>query len=203
MGRGDQGQERRAASTRRRCPRRAAKYESPVDPRNTRAEPICRICSRPSARRRRSTTGSSSATRPWSSSRRSAVYLTSTGGEVAQRFRFTLPHMRVTANEGVRDAVAQPRPRAAGRIRAGGARRIRRQRAKARRGRAAAARGAELSVGQDGPAPDARPDDAADPRVHRPSAGARPHPRRRAQLRRHELRHARHVRHAIATAPSC
>src|SRR6185312_15174035 len=29
------------------------------------------------------------------------LYLTSTGGEVAQRFRFTLPHMRVTANEGV------------------------------------------------------------------------------------------------------
>ena len=29
------------------------------------------------------------------------VYLTSTGGEVGQRFRFTLPHMRVTANEGM------------------------------------------------------------------------------------------------------
>src|SRR4051812_41327228 len=29
------------------------------------------------------------------------LYLTSTGGEVAQRFRFTLPHMRVTANEGM------------------------------------------------------------------------------------------------------
>ena len=29
------------------------------------------------------------------------LYLTSTGGEVAQRFRFTLPHLRVTANEGV------------------------------------------------------------------------------------------------------
>ena len=29
------------------------------------------------------------------------VYLTSTGGEATQRFRFTLPHMRVTANEGV------------------------------------------------------------------------------------------------------
>ena len=29
------------------------------------------------------------------------VYLTSTGGEARQRFRFTLPHMRVTANEGV------------------------------------------------------------------------------------------------------
>jgi predicted Zn-dependent protease len=29
------------------------------------------------------------------------VYLTNTGGEVTQRFRFTLPHMRVTANEGV------------------------------------------------------------------------------------------------------
>jgi len=29
------------------------------------------------------------------------VYLTNTGGEVRQRFRFTLPHMRVTANEGV------------------------------------------------------------------------------------------------------
>ena len=29
------------------------------------------------------------------------LYLTSMGGEVAQRFRFTLPHMRATANEGV------------------------------------------------------------------------------------------------------
>jgi predicted Zn-dependent protease len=28
------------------------------------------------------------------------VYLTSTGGELYQRFRFTLPHLRVTANEG-------------------------------------------------------------------------------------------------------
>ena len=53
---------------------------------------------------------------------------------------------------------------------------------------------------RDGRAAHARPDDAADPRVDRPSARARPHPRRRAQLRRHELRHARHVRHATATA---
>jgi predicted Zn-dependent protease len=29
------------------------------------------------------------------------VYLTNTGGELRQRFRFTLPHMRVVANEGV------------------------------------------------------------------------------------------------------
>lgn len=29
------------------------------------------------------------------------VYLTSDGGEVRQRFRFTVPHLRVTANEGV------------------------------------------------------------------------------------------------------
>jgi predicted Zn-dependent protease len=29
------------------------------------------------------------------------IYLTSAGGELAQRFRFTLPHMRVTANEGL------------------------------------------------------------------------------------------------------
>jgi predicted Zn-dependent protease len=29
------------------------------------------------------------------------VYLTNTGGELRQRFRFTLPHMRVTANEGI------------------------------------------------------------------------------------------------------
>ncbi|HEX6266050.1 MAG TPA: TldD/PmbA family protein [Burkholderiales bacterium] len=29
------------------------------------------------------------------------VYLTNTGGELRQRFRFTLPHMRVTANRGV------------------------------------------------------------------------------------------------------
>jgi predicted Zn-dependent protease len=29
------------------------------------------------------------------------VYLTNTGGDLRQKFRFTLPHMRVTANEGV------------------------------------------------------------------------------------------------------
>jgi predicted Zn-dependent protease len=29
------------------------------------------------------------------------LYLTNTGGELRQRFRFTIPHMRVTANEGV------------------------------------------------------------------------------------------------------
>jgi predicted Zn-dependent protease len=29
------------------------------------------------------------------------VYLTNTGGELRQQFRFTLPHMRVTANQGV------------------------------------------------------------------------------------------------------
>jgi predicted Zn-dependent protease len=29
------------------------------------------------------------------------VYLTNTGGELRQRFRFTVPHMRVTANQGV------------------------------------------------------------------------------------------------------
>jgi predicted Zn-dependent protease len=29
------------------------------------------------------------------------VYLTNTGGELRQRFRFTLPHMRVTANQGM------------------------------------------------------------------------------------------------------
>ena len=29
------------------------------------------------------------------------VYLTNAGGELRQRFRFTLPHMRVTANEGM------------------------------------------------------------------------------------------------------
>lgn len=29
------------------------------------------------------------------------LYLTSTGGELRQRFRYTLPHLRVTANEGV------------------------------------------------------------------------------------------------------
>ena len=29
------------------------------------------------------------------------VYLTNTGGELVQQFRFTLPHMRVTANQGV------------------------------------------------------------------------------------------------------
>jgi predicted Zn-dependent protease len=29
------------------------------------------------------------------------LYLTSSGGELRQRFRFTLPHMRVTANQGV------------------------------------------------------------------------------------------------------
>ena len=72
-----------------------------------------------------------------------------------------------------------------------------------RRGGARAARRAQLPERHDGRAARARPDDPADPRVDRPPAGARPHPRRRAQLRRHELRHARHVRHATATARSC
>ena len=59
---------------------------------------------------------------------------------------------------------------------------------------ARAARRAELSDGDVRRRPDAGPDDAADPRVDRPPHRARPHPGRRAQLRRNELRHAGHVR---------
>ena len=71
-----------------------------------------------------------------------------------------------------------------------------------RRGAAAAGR-TELPDRQHGRPADARPDDPADPRIDRPSAGTRPHPRRRAQLRRHQLRHSRHVRNATATDRSC
>ena len=80
---------------------------------------------------RRSTSGSSSATRRWSCVDEERLYFTNTGGELRQRFRFTVPHMRVTANEGDGHAVAQPRSRAAGRLRA----------ASSARGSSAAARG--------------------------------------------------------------
>ncbi len=61
-------------------------------------------------------------------------------------------------------------------------------------GCAGTARRAQLPGREDGRAAHARPDDAADPRVHRAPAGAGPHPRRRAQFRRHELREPGHVR---------
>ena len=95
------------------------------------------------------------------------------------------------------DAHAQRLPRhlPAGRRRDPRALRLRRRGAPDRRGGARADRGAQLSERDDGRAAHARPDDPADPRVDRPPAGARPHPRRRAQFRRHELRHAGHVRH--------
>ena len=83
----------------------------------------------------------------------------------------------------------------AGRVRGDRALGLRRQRPRDRRRGAAAARGTQLPERPVRRAADARPDDAADPRVDRPSARTRPHPRRRAQLRRHQLRHARHVRH--------
>ena len=73
--------------------------------------------------------------------------------------------------------------------------RIRSRRTPHRRGSARASRRAELPERRDGRAARARPDDPADPRVDRASARARPHSRRRAQLRGHELRDPGHVRH--------
>ena len=92
----------------------------------------------------------------------------------------------------------------AGRHRGAGARAASAAGRPARRARGARAGGRRaLPQRHDGRDADARPDDAADPREHRPPAGARPHPRRRAQLRRHQLRHAGHVRPLPATAASC
>ncbi len=91
-------------------------------------------------------------------------------------------------------AVRRPRRLPAGRGRDPRARGLRRQRPPGRRGGARARARAELPERHDGRAARARPDDPADPRVDRAPAGTRPHPRRRAQLRRDELRHARHVR---------
>ena len=133
--------------------------------------------------------------------------VTSEGGDLVQRYRFLFPGMSVTAHA---DGDTQTRTlygyrgicqQGGGEILArfgfdGAARRI------ADEALELVAR-AELPDRHDGRAADARPDDPADPRVDRASAGARPDPRRRAQLRRHELRHARHVRHATATARIC
>src|SRR5256885_1893898 len=66
---------------------------------------------------------------------------------------------------GERHAGAQLRSRAAGRLRAGRALGLRRQRRTARRGGAAAPRRAELPIGKDGSAAAARSDDAASARV--------------------------------------
>ena len=125
--------------------------------------------------------------------------VTSAGGDVIQRYRFLFPGMSVTAHadgdtqtrtlNGYRGICQQGGDEILARFGFDGAR------APDRRGGARAARGAELPERDDGRAAHARPDDPADPRVDRPSAGARPHPRRRAQFRRHELRHAGHVRH--------
>ena len=92
------------------------------------------------------------------------------------------------------DAARASRHLPAGRRRNPRALRVRRRHAPHRRRGARAARRAELPERDDGRAPHAGPDDPADPRVDRPSARARPHPRRRTQLRRHELRHAGDVR---------
>ncbi len=89
------------------------------------------------------------------------------------------------------DALARPIGHAgAGRHRRACALRFRRRRrARGRRG-AAVARRAELPDRPARPAADAGSDDAADPRVDWSSARARPDSRRRAQLRRIELRQA-------------
>ena len=125
--------------------------------------------------------------------------VTSAGGDVTQRYRFLFPGMAVTAHangdtqtrslNGYRGICQQGGDEILARFGFDGAgRRI------AEEVLELVAR-AELPERDDGRAADARPDDPADPRVDRPSAGARPHPRRRAQLRGHELRHAGHVRH--------
>ena len=124
-----------------------------------------------------------------------------------QRYRFLMPGLSVTAHA---DGETQTRTLNGyhGFCQQGGlevldALRLRGGRPRDRRGGARAARRAELPERHDGRAADARPDDAADPRVDRPSAGARPHPRRRAQLRRHELRDAGHVRQLPVRLASC
>ena len=159
----------------------------------------------------RSEAGLRSAHRRLGSARRRAAGdappLTSEGGDVVQRLSLPVSvdqrHRACRRRHAAALAERPARHLPAGRRRDPRPLRLRRQRPARRRRSAGAARGAELPVGHDGRAAGARPDGAADPRVDRTSARARPHPRRRAQFRRHELRHAGHVRHATATAPSC
>ena len=134
----------------------------------------------------------------WTTRTRQA-YFTADGGEVEQVFHYLVPNMSATAHAG---GVTQTRTHAGrgnGYCRQGGleildAFGLKGSGALGGRRRAGAARRAQLPQRPHGRPPHARPDDAADPRVHRPPAGARPHPGRRAQLRRHELRDPRHVR---------
>ena len=188
---------RRAATTRRR----ALGIGHALAPRMVRAA-ACR-----NRARRPSIPASSTGTRRSTCVTDTHRLITSEGGDIVQRYRFLFPGMSVTAHadgdtqtrtlDGDRGICQQGGDEILGALR------LRRRDAPHRRGGARAPRRAELPERDDGRAADAGPDDPADPRVDRPSARARPHPRRRAQLRRHELRHARHVRHATGTAPSC
>ena len=93
----------------------------------------------------------------------------------------------------------QPRwrpPRPAGRRRGDRAPGPDRRRAAGRRPGPATAAGAQRAERPTRPAADAGPDDPATARIHRPPAGAGPHPRRRAQLRRHQLRQGQRLRPA-------
>jgi hypothetical protein len=93
-------------------------------------------------------------------------YYTNAGGELRQRFQYTGPARAMTGERGDGERQSRkPRPRAAGRVGGGGASRVPRLRRAAGAGGADAARGAELPDGEDGRAADARPDDAADPRI--------------------------------------
>ncbi len=121
----------------------------------------------------------------------------SRGGEIVQSFRYLMPGMSAAANRG-----SLTQQRTGGGINAerqGGLEQL-----------------AAVGFPDDGPriaeqalqlldAPECpqgtrdlllmpEPDGAADPREHRPPAGAGPHPGRRAQLRRHQLRHPGDVR---------
>jgi predicted Zn-dependent protease len=122
------------------------------------------------------------------------VYLTNTGGELRQRFRFTLPHMRVTANQGV---VTQSR--SLEHAQQGGFEQVERA-GFAGCGARLADEALRLLAAPN--CPSGKMDVLLMPdqmmlQVHESigaSAGARPHPRRRAQLRRDELRDTGHVR---------
>jgi hypothetical protein len=122
------------------------------------------------------------------------------GGETLQEYDFTIPALHVVAHADGADAdalVGRPLQRLLPAGRAGSNRALGLRRQRPRHGREVLQLLAAPNCpsGTHRPAADARPDDAADPRIDRPSARARPHPRRRAQLRRHQLRHARHVRY--------
>ena len=126
------------------------------------------------------------------------LLVTSGGGRIEQRFRFVYPGLKAVANEGIN---TQTRTYGAGAFCGQGGAEVLGRHGFGDAASRIADQALELldapncPTGDDGPAARTRPDGAADPRVDRSSARTRPDPRRRTQLRRHELRHRRHVRH--------